>query len=539
MEYRWLAMGVLVAALCAGCGGSGPAGKAEPAGAVLRVGNGAEPQQLDPQVTTGVPEHRIASTLFEGLVSVDPASLEPVPAAAERWTVSADGLVYTFTIRDGATWSNGDPLTAEDFVYSWKRMLSPGLASEYSYVLHCIKNAKAFNEGAIADFSEVGVKALDARTLEVTLERPTAYFLAMQVHNAWYPVHRATIERFGRIDERGTKWTQPGNLVGNGAFVLEEWSPSEIIRVVKNPKYWGAKDVRLDAVAFYPIDDQMTEERSFRTGKIDLSESVPLSKIEVYQRDDPQSLCIDPYLGTYYYRFNVTKAPFDKALVRRAFAMSIDRERLVASVLKGGQLPAAHLTPPDVAGYTCAAAIPYDPAAAREWLAEAGYPGGAGLPPIELLYNTSENHKLIAEALQQMWKTNLNVEVALVNQDWKVYLESMNNLDYQIARSGWIADYVDPNNFLECFLAGNGNNRTGYASPAYDALIEKANRSLDAQERLAVFQEAEKLLLEDCPLAPVYFYTRIYLKSPRVTGWQSNILGYIPFKQLGVQTGKS
>jgi len=203
--------------------------------------------------------------------------------------------------------------------------------------------------------------------------------------------------------------------------------------------------------------------------------------------------------------------------------------------MKGGQLPAAHFTPPNTAGYTCAASIPYDPAAGRDLLARAGYPGGAGLPPVELLYNTSENHKLIAEAVQQMWKADLNVQVSLVNQDWKVYLDSMNALDYQIARSGWIADYVDPNNFLECFLSGNGNNRTGYGSDAYDALIEKAGRTLDPQARFAVFQEAERLLLDDCPLAPVYFYTRIYLKSPDVVGWQPNILGFIPFKRLDIQ----
>ena len=519
----------------AGCSGGKSANALNGDNHMLRIGNGAEPQQLDPHTTTGVPEHRIASTLFEGLASIDPSDLRPVPAVAERWAVSDDGLVYSFTIRDAAAWSNGDPVTAEDFVYSWQRILSPGLASEYAYMLYCIKNAKAFNEGALTDFTQVGAKALDARTLEVTLERPTPYFLSMQVHNAWYPIHRATIERFGRIDERATKWTQPGNLVGNGPFMLERWDPSELIRVVKNSRYWDSDNVRLAAVEFRPIDDQLTEERSFRTGELHATESVPLSKIDVYKRDNPGVLHIDPYLGTYVYRFNVTRPPFDNVLVRRAFAMAIDREKLVSHVLKGGQLPAPHFTPPNTAGYTCAASIPYDPAAGRDLLARAGYPGGAGLPPVELLYNTSENHKLIAEAVQQMWKADLNVQVSLVNQDWKVYLDSMNALDYQIARSGWIADYVDPNNFLECFLSGNGNNRTGYGSDAYDALIEKAGRTLDPQARFAVFQEAERLLLDDCPLAPVYFYTRIYLKSPDVVGWQPNILGFIPFKRLDIQ----
>ena len=525
---------VLVTAVVAvvGCSG-GNGGEVPGAGDnVLRVGNGAEPQDLDPHTTTGVPEHRIASVLFEGLVSLDPSSLEPVPAAAESWTCSDDGLVYTFQIRSEAKWSNGDPVTARDFAYGWQRILSPGLASEYSYMLYCIKNARGFNEGTVADFGEVGVNVLDDRTLEVTLESPTPYFLAMQVHNAWYPVHRATIEQFGAMDERGTKWTRPGNHVGNGAFSLVQWDPDEVVAVEKNPHYWGAAKVRVDGIRFRPIQNMQTEERSFRTGDLDLTESVPLSKIGVYERDNPEVLHIDPYLGTYYYRFNVTRAPFDDVRVRRAFAMSLDRGQLVERVLQGGQQPASHYTPPNTAGYTCEASIPYDVEQARELLADAGYPGGAGMPPVELLYNTSENHKLIAEAVQRMWKEHLGVEVQLVNQDWKVYLDSMNNLDYQIARSGWIGDYVDPNNFLECFLSNSGNNRTGYASEEFDGLLAKANRTLDETARFAVLQEAERLLLEDCPFAPVYFYTRIYLKSPEVKGWQPNILGYIPFKQL-------
>jgi len=517
-----------------GCSGR-DAGGPTTNGAMLRIGNGAEPQDLDPHTTTGVPEHRIASALFEGLVSLDPGDLHPVPAAAESWTMSEDGLVYTFTLRADAAWSNGDPVTAQDFVYAWQRILTPGLASEYAYMLHCLKSAKAFNEGAIKDFTQVGAKALDNRTLEVILENPAPYFLAMQIHNAWYPVHRPTIERFGRMDERGTEWTRAGNHVGNGPFMLERWAPSEVITVVKNPHYWGAPSVRLAGIHFYPIENLQTEERSFRTGKLHVTESVPLSKIEVYRRNRPEVLHIDPYLGTYYYRFNVTRPPLDDVRVRRAFAMTIDRERLVKNVLKGGQQPAGQFTPPNTAGYTCAAGIEYNVPEARKLLAEAGYPNGEGLPQAELLYNTSENHKLIAEAVQQMWKVNLNVDVALVNQDWKVYLDSMNNLDYQIARSGWIGDYVDPNNFLECFLTGGGNNRTGYASEEYDALIAKANQMLDAEARFAILQEAERRLLEDCPLAPIYFYTRIYLKAPEVKGWQPNILGFIPFKQLYIE----
>lgn len=539
MNHSWkrAALMALIAALAAaGCGSALDADRASREG-ILLVGNGAEPQALDPHLVTGVPEHRISSALFEGLVDVDATTLEPVPAVAESWEISDDGRVYTFTLRDNARWSNGDPVTAGDFAYAWRRILSPKLASEYAYMLHCIENARAFNEGELDDFGEVGVKVVDEHTLEVTLAQPTPYFLAMQMHYTWYPVHQATIERFGAIDERGTKWTRPGNFAGNGAFMLERWEPSRVLTVKKNPHYWNAPEVELEGVHFYPIEDSLTEERSFRSGRLHFTENVPLSKIEVYQRESPDRIHIDPYYGTYFYRFNTTKPPFDDARVRRAFAMTIDRETLVATIVKAGRKPAGHFTPPDPAGYTCEAAIPFDPEAARELLADAGYPAGEGFPRVELLYNTSENHKLIAEAVQQMWKEHLNVAVGLMNQDWKVYLSSMTKLDYQIARSAWIGDFVDPVNFLECFTTGNGNNRTGWASPEYDALIAESRRIQERPARYAVYQKAERILLEEAPLAPVYFYTRVYLMSPDVKGFETNLLGYMNFKRMRLEPG--
>ncbi|MCP4640424.1 MAG: peptide ABC transporter substrate-binding protein [bacterium] len=507
-------------------------------GAVARIGNGAEPQALDPHLVTGVPEHRISSALFEGLVDLDPATLEPLPAVAESWTVSDDGLVYTFTLRETAKWSNGDPVTARDFTYAWQRILTPSLGAEYAYMLHCLSNARAFNEGTLDNFGQVGVKVIDDRTLEVTLENPTPYFLAMQIHYCWYPVHKATVEAYGAMDERGTRWTRPGNFVGNGAFALDRWQPNSILVVTKNPHYWNAGSVRLDAIQFFPIEDALTEERSFRSGKLHLTENVPLNKVERYQQDNPELVYIDPYYGSYFYRLNVTKPPFDDVRVRRAFAMAVDRERLVAKVVKMGRVPAFCFTPPDPLGYTCDSRIPYDPDQAQALLAEAGYPDGQSLPPVELLYNTSENHKLIAEAVQQMWKEALGVEVQLLNQDWKVYLSSMTNLDYQMARSGWIADFVDPINFLECFMTGGGNNRTGWSSPAYDALIDEARRTIDPDARRAVFQKAERLLLNEAPLIPVYFYTRVYLKAPELKGLAPNLLGYINFKHLYLEPAR-
>lgn len=516
----------------AGCGPGGTLVDRSTSEGVLLVGNGAEPQNLDPHTVTGVPEHRVCSALFEGLVNLDTATLEPVPGVAESWTISEDKTVYTFALRPEAKWSNGDPVTAEDFAYSWRRILSPALASEYAYMLFCIKNARAFNEGTLADFGQVGVEVVDNRTLRVTLENPTAYFLSMQSHTSWLPVHRGTIERFGRMDERGTKWTRPENFVGNGAFTLKTWLPNELIVCEKNPQYWDAENVRLNAVWFYPIEDILTEERMFRSGRLHFSENVPIDKIEVYQQKRPDVIHIDPYFGTYYYRLNVTRKPFDDPRVRRAFAMAIDRESLVKNVVKGGRIPAGNMTPPDPNGYTCASSIGLDVEAARTLLAEAGYPNGQGFPKTELLYNTSENHRQIAEAVQHMWKTHLNIHVELLNQDWKVYLSSMTTLDYNIARSGWIGDILDPINFLECFTTGNGNNRTGWSSAAYDDLIAQASRAPDEQARFELFQKAERLLLDEMPFVPLYFYTRVYLRSPDVKGWHSNLLGYISFKDL-------
>lgn len=498
----------------------------------MRLGNGSEPQGLDPHTVTGVPEHRLLSTLFEGLVDADAATLTPKPGVAESWDISPDGRVYTFHLRDTALWSNGEPVTADDFVYAWRRILTPTLAAEYAYMLYCIDNAQAYNEGKITDFDRMGVKALDARTLRVTLTEPTPYFLALQIHSTYYPVHRATIEKYGAIDTRNTRWTRPGNLVGNGAFVLTRWIPNNIIEVTRNDRYWNRANVRLERIQFYPIENGLTEERSFRTGLLDLTESIPIQKVPAYRRNNPQVLRTDPYLGTYFYRVNVTKPPFNDVRVRRAFSMAMDRETIVTRVMTGGQRPAYGLTVPDPNGYTCASKIPYDPEGARRLLAEAGYPEGRGLPVPVLLYNTNENHKLLAEALQRMWKETLGVDVSLVNQDWKVYMDSQRNLDYNLARAGWIGDVVDPINFLECFVTGGGNNNTGWSSPRYDELLAQSRRTPDQAARFALFQEAEKILLEESPMIPLYYYTRAYLISPRVENYHDNLLGYISFKEL-------
>jgi oligopeptide transport system substrate-binding protein len=518
-------LGVFVSGM-SGCGG----GRAADDG-VLRRGNGDEPQDLDPHVVTGLLEHRILTALFEGLVKLDPATLEPVPAVAAAWEVSDDALVYTFTIREDAKWSNGDPVTAQDFLYGWRRILSPKLASEYYYMLFCMENAEAFYNGEVG-FEEVGAKALDARTLQVTLAHPTPYLLAMQIHYSWFPVHQATIEKFGAMDQRGTRWTRAGNLVGNGPFTLTEWTPNKRIRVEPNPEYWNVAALKLTGVEFYPISSNQTEERSFRTGGLHLTGTVPLNKIEVYVRNEPEKIHLDPVFGAYFYRFNCTRKPFDDPRVRRALALAVDREQLVTHVTKGGELPAGYLTPPGAGNYVAPEGVGRDIEEARRLLAEAGYPEGRGFPKVELLYNTQESHREIAQAIQHMWKRDLNVEVGLVNQDWKVYLNSMNRLDYDMARSAWYGDYLDPNSFLDCFVTDGGNNRTGWSSAAYDALIARAAHERDLDARNALFYEAESILLDELPILPLFIYTEKYLKDPALKGWHSNVLSYTDYTTL-------
>ena len=357
---------------------------------ILCWGNGTEIQDLDPHVVTGVSEHHVMMALLEGLVTEDPVDLHPVPGVAERWDVSPDGRVYTFYLRPNAKWSNGDPVTAHDFVESYKRILTPSLASEYAYMLFVMHNAQLFNEGKITDFAEVGCQALDDHTLQITLDHATPYFLSLIKHSSWFPVHLPTIRKYGDPYQRGNRWTRPGHHVGNGPFVLSTWRVNDVIVLKKSPTYWDRDRVRLSAMRIYPIESQDTEERAFRSGQLHITYTLPTTKVDYYRTNYPDLLSINPYLGTYFYRLNITKPPLNDVRVRRALAMAYDRESLVRNVMRGGQLPAYCLTPPDTAGYTCRTHLKEDVAEARRLLAEAGYPDGKGMPAIELLYNTME-----------------------------------------------------------------------------------------------------------------------------------------------------
>ena len=501
---------------------------------ILHIGNGDEPRELDPHVVTGSIEHNLCMALLEGLLSRGPENLRIEPGVARAWQVSEDGRTYTFHLREDARWSNGDPVTAADFVYSWRRALLPALGNNYAYMLFYIRNAERFHREEIANFAEVGVKAPDDLTLVVELDNPTPFFLQLLTHMSYFPVHKATIEAFGAADERGTRWTRPGNHVGNGPFKLKEWVLNRSIVVEKNEHYWDADRVKLHGIVFYPIQNVTTEERMFRAGQLHLTGSAPVDKIEYYRNERPETIKIFPFFSTYYYLYNTHAPPLDRQKVRQALAMSIDRQQIVKKITKSGELPAYNYTPPDADGYTAATQVEHDVDRARELLAEAGYPGGEGFPALELMYNTSEGHRRIAIAIQQMWKTSLNIDVTLMNQDWKVYLDKRDAKDYQVARAGWIGDYLDPNTFLDMYTTYSGNNDTGWSNPRYDALIAQAGETTDRERRFALFQEAEAILMTELPIMPIYTYMSKSLVSPDVRGWYPNILDIHPYKYISL-----
>lgn len=534
LKIRLIALFAFCAAF-AGCGGPAePRVVSDARTGVLHISNDAEPKSLDPALLVGVPEARIMWALFEGLTSLDPETLEVIPGVAESWEVSDDGLRYTFRLRE-TTWSNGDPLTAEDFVFAWRRMLTPTVASPYAYMLYCLKNAEAFNKGELTDPAAVGVRALDDRTLEVELEAATPYFLTMHIHYTWFPLNRAAIEAHGAIDDPANPWTIKGPMPSNGPMKLAEWTPNRIIRAVKNDAYWDAAAVGLNEVRYYPTESKQTAEREYRTGQVHMTFRLLPSKVETYKRENPDDLKIYTLYASAFYRFNPNRPPLDDARVRRALAMAIDRDALCATVLGAGEPPAEAICPPDPHGYTPSAAIPYDVEGAKALLADAGYPNGAGFPSIEILYNTLEQNRDIAEAIQAMWKQNLGVTATLTNVEWKVYLDRAAQADFQVTRSGWYADFLDPINFLELFESGNGNNWGKWSSAEFDGYIAEARATTDPARRYALFDQAERVLLEDAPAAPLYYYVETALIRPEVKGWHPNLLSYLNFKRLRLE----
>ena len=489
---------------------------------VFHFGNGTEPQGLDPHIVTGVPENHLLTALCEGLTIYNPKGGSQLPGVAESWDISSDGLIYTFNLNKDAKWSNGDPVTADDFVWSWKRILTASLGSQYPDMLYYVKNAEKYHLGEIDDFSKVGVKAIDNKTLEVELRSPTSFFIKLLHHYSTYPVHKDTVLKFGPIDDRYGEWTRPGNFVCNGPFQLKSWELNKKIVVERNPYYWDADVVKLNEMHFYPVQNESTEDRMFRAGQLHVTNVVPLEKCPVYIEENNPNLRIEPYMGTYFYRTNTTIDALKDKRVRKALAFAINRKQVVERVSKCGQQPAYSFTPPGSDGYYPDTSIPFNPDLAKQLLSEAGYPNGDGFPKLEILFNTQEGHRKIALAIQQMWQENLGIQVELVNQDWKVYLSRERVGDFQISRAGWIGDYEDPNTFLDTLRPNRGNNKTGWENQKYDDLLSLANRTIDRDKRYEILNEAEKLLIDEMPIIPIYTYVRQYQLSNDVKGWYPN-----------------
>ena len=490
--------------------------------------NGAEPETLDPALITGQPEGRVANALFEGLTTFD-ASAKPKPGVAERWEISPDGRSYTFHLRDNARWSNGEPVTASDFVASWRRTLAPETASEYAYQLYYIRNGKAFNEGKLTDFSQVGVQAPDPQTLTVTLENPTPFFLDLCAFATLLPVHIPTVEQYP------DDWTKPGKLVGNGAFMLTEWRINDRIRLVKNPYYWNRDAVKMSSVDVIPIAKANTAFNFYAAGQADLMMDkglVPTQLLgELKKRPDFHAA---PFLGSYFLRFNCTRPPFNDARVRKAFSLVIDKRLIVERITRAGEVTADSLVPPGTAGYQPPAGLSRDVARARGLLTEAGFPAGRGFPRVTYLYSEGEMNEGIAVEIQGMFKRELGVTIDLQRQEWKVYLRSMSSLDYDLCRSSWVGDYNDPNTFLDLFVTDGGNNRTGWSNLEYDRLIAQAGRELDPDRRFALFRQAEAILISaEAPICPLYFYVGVqFYDAEKLGGIQANLLDEHPIKAM-------
>lgn len=486
----------------------------------LRIATMGEPKSLDPHFVSGTWENIVVGDFFTGLTT-DAADASMIPGAAESWTISDDGLTYTFKLRE-QTWSDGTPLTAEDFVYSWRRLLDPANGAEYAYLLHVLKNGQAINEGKQTDPTALGAEAVDPRTLKVTLEYPAGYFLQQLTHYTAYPVPRHVIEA------KGADWVKPGNIAVNGPFVPVEWSPHNRIVADKNTKFYDAANVKLDKVIYYPDEDRAAVAKRFRAGEIDWANDFASAEYETLKREIGEQAVISPYLGTYYYIFNGLKKPFDDVRVRRALSMAIERDAITQKILKTGEISAYGIVPPQTGTYGAGeklawAEMPYKErvAEAKKLLAEAGY-GPDNPLKVELSYNTSENHKKIAVAVQAMWKP-LGVQAELLNREVKVQYDALKQKQFEVARAAWIADYNDPQNFLALLETKTGPNNYGsYSNPEFDKLMAEQTRATDQAKRDELMHQAEKLALADEAWAPIYFYVSKNLVSSKLGGFVTN-----------------
>ncbi|MEM9440184.1 MAG: peptide ABC transporter substrate-binding protein [Pseudomonadota bacterium] len=488
--------------------------------AELRVANAGEPDTLDPHHASGTWENRIIGDMFLGLTT-EAADASVVPGAAESWTVSDDGLVYTFTLRDH-NWSDGVPVTADDFVFAMRRLLAPETAAKYASILYTLKNAKALNEGAMDDMASLGVKAIDEKTLEITLEYPAPYFIEQLTHYTAFPIPKH------KIEELGEDWVKPENIVSNGAYTVTEWVPNTHVKSVKNEAFYDAANVAIDTVTYFPAEERNAATKQFRAGEIDMQYDFASEQIDWLKENLPSETRISPYLGIYYYPINTSKPPFDNTDVRQALAMAIDRTAITDKVLKTGELPAYSFVPPNAGDYGEPAYVDWKDMAyedrvakARELLEGAGY--GPDRPlELQLRYNTSENHKKVAIAAAAMWKA-IGVQAELFNAEVKVHYNDLQQGNFEIARAGWIADYNDPQNFLYLMETDTGPlNYAEFSHADYDALMDEADVETDPAARNSLMRQAEAIAMTEMPNIPIYYYVSKNLVSTKIQGYVDN-----------------
>lgn len=533
MAQLWISVRGLVAAalVTAALAGTVPA-QAEK---VLHRGNGSEPETIDPQKSTGTPDSWLEFDLFEGLIVPDGRG-NFIPGAAERWDISADGRTYTFHLRRSAKWSDGTPVTAQDWVFSWRRLVDPKNSSNYAYYIWSVKNAQDITFGRKPP-TELGVRAVDNHTFEVTLTNPTPYFLSTLHHHSTYVLSQANVEKYG------ADFIKPGNLVSNGAYMLAEAVPQSHVKMVKNPHHYDAANTPIDTIYAYPTENQEAELKRFRAGELHLTYEVPVSQIPWLRQNMPDQLHLAPYYGTYFYAPNLTREPWKSNKdLRLALNLAIDRDIIVGKINQRGEVPAYSFVPPDTKNY--AMQVPdyakwtqaERDAKARELIAKAGYgPGGKPLE-IEVLYNTSDNHKKMAVAIASMWQQKLGIRTTLNNQEWKVFLSTRDQKIFKdIVRHGWVGDYSDANNFLELMRSDIGKqNPSGFSDPQFDRLMADANVTPDPTRRAELMQQAERLMLDSQALFPIHFYSSKHMVSPKLIGWTDNVQDYHPARFLDV-----
>ncbi|WP_106768323.1 peptide ABC transporter substrate-binding protein [Paenibacillus faecalis] len=538
-----------VGTVLAGCGSnnkndSNSAGSddGKPKEQVFRMNLASEPPTLDPGQAQDNTSNTVINAVFEGLVRKGEDG-EPIPGVAEKWDVSDDGLKYVFTLRKDAKWSNGDPVTAKDFEFAWKRVLDPNFAPAppYVYQLYYIKNAKAYNLGDITDPNEVGVKATDDYTLEVTLESPTPYFLSLMSFQTYYPIHSSAKDN--------PKWaTKADTLIGNGPFKVTNIAKGQKIELAKNDQYWDKDNIKLEKVEMSIVNSGATELSSYRNNELDYAGkptgSIPTDQLETVKKEMPDELNIKGISSTYFYVFNTTAPPFDNVNIRKAFSMAINRQALVEKITMAGEIPAYGFVPPGIKGekdeYRKEVPDNYfeeNIEEAKKLLAqgmqEEGY---TTLPEITLIHNSDDNHKKIALAVADMWKNNLGVEVSVQNQEWGVFLQNRSNLDYQIARSGWGADYNDPMTYIDMWTSNSGNNDSGFKNEEYDKLVEEAYKTNDNAKRMELMSRAEEILVkENQVVMPLYYYSNVSLVKPWVKGLNIDFKGDIDFTRAYIE----